>query len=405
MNILIISDSYPPEIRSASRIMRDLALELSSRGYKIIVATRYPRSNVSTLVNINNYSPLTLEDGIRILRIHSMPIHNVNFIIRGISQLILPFQFLWQINKYVKNKIDILYLWSPPIPLAFLGKFLNIRGEYILNVQDIFPQNAIDLGIIKRPLFIRVFEYIEKVAYKSATRIIVHSPGNKSFLIKSKNVPPQKISIIPNMIDINFYKRKENHVQILRKNSFKDKFIFLYAGVFGPSQGLEIIIQAAVEFRNIKDICFILVGEGTQKSRLKNLVDFYCLNNLIIKPLVTEDLYVSILKEVNVGLVCLNSRNTTPVVPAKMMSYMAAKLPIAAFLNKESDGHNIIRKAKCGYSTCSDNPEQIKNIISKMYSERMLLDQLGKNGFDYVSKYYSKSVVVDKIEKLILQDK
>lgn len=382
--------------------MHDLVLELFSRGYKIIVATRHPRSNVSDLVNVKIYPPLTIEDGIRILRIHSLPIHNTNFLIRGISEFILPFQFLWQINKYVKQKIDILYLWSPPTPLALLGKFLTVHGKYLLNVQDMFPQNAIDLGIIKQPLIIKTFEYIEKVAYKSATKITVHSPGNKSFLIQSKNVPKNKISIIPNMIDTNFYKGRENHVKILRRNSFKDKFIFLYAGAFGPSQGLEIIIQAAFEFKTIKDICFILVGEGIQKRKLKKLVEFYRLNNLIIKPLVTEDLYVSMLKEANVGLICLNSKNTTPVVPAKMMSYMAAKLPIAAFLNKESDGHSIIRKAKCGYSACSDNPEQIKNIISKMYSKRMTLDQLGKNGFDYVSKYYSNSVVVDKIERLFL---
>ena len=107
-------------------------------------------------------------------------------------------------------------------------------------------------------------------------------------------------------------------------------------------------------------------------------------------------------KDADVGIVCLNSRLKTPVVPGKLLGFMAASLPVIGFLNKESDGHIIIKEAGCGYSINSNSsPEKINNLILKMKSEKDKLDRFGKNGYKYVLKNFNKSVCLDKINNLV----
>jgi len=179
MNILLITDSYPPEIRSASYLMKELAEGLKERGYKVYVATSYPQYNLTEEQREQIYPEYSHEDGIDIIRIKTLPHHKVSFIIRGISQLTMPKIFENKIKKYV-SKADIIIVYSPPLTLATLGGKLKkiYSAKFILNIQDIFPQNAIDLGVIKNPLLIKFFEVIERKAYEEADLIFVHSEGN-----------------------------------------------------------------------------------------------------------------------------------------------------------------------------------------------------------------------------------
>ena len=169
----------------------------------------------------------------------------------------------------------------------------------------------------------------------------------------------------------------------------------------GPSQGLDLIIDAAWELRGYEDIVFLLVGNGLEKERLEKRVNDLQMNNIIFGPFFDKDDYRAILREVDVGLVCLSVKNKTPVVPGKLLGYISAELPVLALLHKESDGHQIIREAECGYSAVSDNPIRVSRLILKMYRNREHLKQLGKNGLDYASLHFSKKLCVDKMEQLI----
>jgi glycosyltransferase involved in cell wall biosynthesis len=403
MNILLISDSYPPEIRSASKLMQELAEGLRDRGHSISVITSYPQYNLSHESNKSDYKLFTQENGINILRVKTLPHHNVNFLFRGISQLTLPHFFISKLKRYLKEKPDIIIVYSPPLPLMRIARWFKIKYnniKVILNVQDIFPQNAIDLGIMKNILVIKFFENLEKQAYKTATYITVHSQNNKKFLIKNKSVENSKINIINNWIDISPYININKRGSYREKYNLNGKFIFLFAGVFGPSQNLELIINAAQVLKHEQNICFLLVGDGSEKEKLFELTRDYSLNNVIFKPFVSMDEYPYLVTSVDVGVVCLSSKNKTPVVPAKILGYMAASIPIVAFLNKESDGHSIIKEAKCGYSTLSDNQKEINDIFIKIHKQKNQLDNFGLNGFNYLKKHFSKDACIDNIEKM-----
>ncbi|MFQ5964063.1 MAG: glycosyltransferase family 4 protein [Candidatus Scalinduaceae bacterium] len=400
MNILLVTDSFPPEIRSASHLMQELAEELRDRGHKITVVTCYPKYNLTLEENGKSFDEFSVENEIEVLRVKTLSHHKVNFLMRGISQLTLPYIFESKLKKYIKKKFDIVIVYSPPLTLAHVGKRLKKKfgARFILNVQDIFPQNAIDLGSMKSRVLINYFERIENNAYQTADRIIVHSVGNQEFMKERKPFLDGKLKVLHNWIDTVPYVNVKKTNIFRERYGLNDKFIFLFAGVIGPSQGLDLIVKAAKELREISDICFLLVGDGSEKDKLAKMAESYTLSNVVFKPFISKEEYPGLVKEADVGLVCLSSKNKTPVIPGKILGYMAASIPVVAFLNKESDGHAIIRDAKCGYSAVSDSHDRITQTIMNIYNERDKLKQYGVNGFNYVSEHFEKKVCIDKLE-------
>ena len=406
MNILLITIYYPPVISSLSTMMQELAEELTLRGHKVTVATAKPQDdlNLSLEARQKTFDTFSIEKDVRVIRVSTPPLKNKKYFLRGLIQLMLPYFFLKQIKKFVDEKIDAVIVSSPPLPLATLGSKIRkrYRSKYILCVQDIFPQNAIDLGVMKNKLLIKFFEHVEKSAYRSSDIMTSHTQTSRKFLIEKKNVPSDKIFYISNWIDVTSYINARKTGLYRKKYGLEDKFIFLFAGVIGPSQGLDVLINAVAEAKDIPDdICILIVGEGAEKDRLMRMKAEYSLSNIVFEPFVSLEEYPKLVKDVDAGIVCLSSLNKTPVVPGKVLGYMASSVPVVALLNKESDGHMIIEEAECGYSIASDAyAEEISNLILQIYNEKDKLKQYGENGLKYISKHLAKNICIDKLIKL-----
>ncbi|GAB6182717.1 glycosyltransferase family 4 protein [Thermodesulfovibrio hydrogeniphilus] len=402
MNILLITDSYPPEIRSASHLMQELAEGLAERGHSVTVATCYPRYNLAEDSKGIKFPEYAIENKIKVLRIDTLPHHKVNFIVRGIAQLTLPYVFLRKIKYYVKD-VDAVIIYSPPLPLAVIGeKIKKVYGaRFILNVQDIFPQNAIDLGVLKNRFLIIFFEKMESKVYKNADFILVHSESNAEFIKSRFHEHKRKISVLHNWIDTKEFEGIKRTNRFRKIYGLEDRFIILFAGVMGPSQGLDFVLDVAERVKDITDICFLLVGDGMEKDRLIRIAKEKGLQNVVFKPFVPKKDYVELVKDCDVGLVSLTNKNKTPVVPGKILGYMAAGIPVVAFLNRESDGHRIIRDANCGYSTAWGNLEEAVDIIKRIYNMRDRLDEFGRKGFEYVKNNFEKEICIQKLEFIL----
>jgi glycosyltransferase involved in cell wall biosynthesis len=401
-NILIIADIYPPEVSSAAHLMKELAEGLKKRGHNIWVITTYPRYYLPKELEDQKFELFSDESGIRVIRVKTPPLKKVNFIIRGIFQLLLPFLFFQQARKSIKGKLDVVIVYSPPLPLARIGiKIKKYFGaKFILNIQDIFPQNAVDLKILKNKLLIRFFEVIERNVYKSADLITFHSEGGRRFLIEKKSVPATKIVTLPNWIDLAPYQNLTKDISFRKQWNLQKKFIFLFAGIMGPAQELDFLIKIAKEFSSIKDIVFLLVGDGMEKEKIERMIRNYDLTNVIMKPFVSKDDYPYLAKEADVGLVCLSSKNKTAFVPGKILGYMTASKPLVAFLNQESDAFEVIREAKCGYAVKAGDLDKAVEIVRKIYNEKDKLKELGNNGFKYALNNFTIDVCLNKLEKL-----
>lgn len=403
MNILLITDAYPPEIRSISFMVQELAEGLALKGNNVTVATCWPQYNLADDVKMDNFREYAMENDICVIRVKTPPHHKVDFITRGISQLSLPYLFLRRIKKLVKYKIDAVIVYTPPLPLGILGiRIKKLYGaRFILNVQDIFPQNAIDLGAIVNKLVIKFFERMENKIYQSADRITSYTENSRKFLIDKKLVPAEKISTIYNWIDFDAFKNVKVTGAFRRRYDLTDKFIFLFPGIMGPSQSIDFIIRVAKKVEDIPDICFLFVGDGTEKQKLQKIVEQYGLQNVKFEPFVSRKDYVSLVKEADVGITCLSIKSRTPVIPGKILGFMASSVPIVAFLNKESDAHRLIQESGCGYSMLSTDENMAAVLIRKVYNEKNRLAEYGRNGYNYAMAHFSKELGIDKLASMI----
>ncbi len=399
MRILIITDSYPPEVRSSSHLMKEMADGLKERGHEVCVVTSYPQHHIGGEMP---KGMVLVEDGITVIRVKIVSHHNVNFVQKGISQVSLPYLFFGAVRKNIKGRLDIVFVHSPPLTLAIAANLVknHYGAKFCLNVQDFFPQNAIDLGILKNPLLVKFFQNMERNAYKNCDFIVTPSEGHKKYLIENRGVPEVKINVVPHWIDMAEFESAKKTGRFRKLYNLENKFIFLFGGVFGPSQGLDIFIRIAVKLKDYKDIIFLFVGEGSEKEKLIELTKSLGLENVRFEPLVSKKDYPELVKNADVGILALTSANTTPAVPAKLMGYMAAGIPVLAFLHKESDGIKIIETANCGLASVSNNEEKAFELTKKIYSEKDKLKSYGENGFNYAMANFSKDVCVNKMESL-----
>ena len=404
MKILLVTADYPPEIRSVATMCKELAEELTLRGHQVTVLTSYESCNLPDGIIPKSFNTDAEENSVRVLRVKTMPLHKSNYWIRGLAQITLPFLFLRTLKKKVREKMDAVIIYSPPLSLARIGAALKkIHGPevYVLfNVQDIFPQNAIDLGILKNKLIIRYFEQAEICVYRGADALTTCTEGGRQFLITHKGVDEKKVTAVYNWIDLEPYETaKPDGFRELYK--LKKKFVILFAGIIGLSQGLEYIVEVARRLTAFPDIVFLFLGDGTSRFYLKELVNRYGLTNVRFGGFILPDKYPALLKEIDVGLMTLEKNCKTPTIPGKFFGFAAASLPVLAFLNPESEGHRVIKEAQCGYSMIPEDPEAGAQLVRRMYELRKTLSFLGNNGHDYVAKHFSKCISIDIIERLI----
>ena len=173
------------------------------------------------------------------------------------------------------------------------------------------------------------------------------------------------------------------------------------AGFLGPSQQLDFVLRVAEEVSNIPEICFLLLGEGTEKKKLLDMKRQRKLDNVRFASLVSREEYPSVVKDMDVGMACLSSRNTTPVYPGKIVGFMASSKPVLAFLHKESDGHAIIREAGCGHSSISGDHRTAARLVIELYEQKQRASEYGRRGFEFASRHFSRDRCIDALEKVL----
>jgi colanic acid biosynthesis glycosyl transferase WcaI len=401
VHILLVTDSYPPEIRSASHLMLELAQELQDRGHQVTVITTWPEYNLDQNTERRSFQEIETEQGISVLRIKTLPHHNVNYIIRGLSQLLMPLQFLKKLWHY-KIKPDAVVIYSPPLPLALVGTWLRRSGtRTLLNIQDLFPQNAIDLKILRSSLQIKFFQALERFAYRTSDVVTVHSEGNRKMLLAQHPTLASKLKLLHNWVDVDHHSTTTNKIDFKKKWGITQKHIAVFAGVMGPSQYLDLILEIAERMQDQSDLLFLMVGDGKEKERLQQIAAMKGLANVKFEGFISRDVYPDLLSACSIGLVCLSPQNNTPVVPGKILGHMASGLPVAAFVHTASDAHSLIADAQCGVSANSGDLAACVQALQNLMTQASEFNKIGQLGKVYATKHFSKEVCVTELVNLI----
>jgi len=398
VRILYISTSFPEPNKGAT-IYTDLAEVLHESGHEITVA-------VSEQAKNKKVTEIKLERGFKVLRIATGNYYDVGLIEKGITTLRIPILMKKGISKYLGDcEFDMILFEAPPVTnaglVAWAKKKFNCPAYLML--KDIFPQNAVDIGIMKnKGLIYRYFTVKERKLYETADYIGCMSKANIEYIIRNNPcLDPNKVELFPNtkkivseIPDIKGEMRK-------RYNIPENSCVFLFGGNMGKPQYVELLCEAVKSCKNNNNIFFLFVGRGTERYKIEHTIkEFHIKNALVIENL-PRDEYEQITRECDVGLVILDPRFTIPNYPSRILSYMEYAKPVLAATDKVSDIKELISEADCGEWVWSGDTEGFIEKIKEMATSNDLSVK-GYNGRKYLEKHFriedSVEILVNKIK-------
>jgi glycosyltransferase involved in cell wall biosynthesis len=299
------------------------------------------------------------------------------------------------------KKPDIIYTQTPPLVMGLAALFVAKRFSIpcVVNVQDLFPQCVVDLGLLHNKSLISFLESMEHYIYRKADTITVMSEGNRNFVI-AKGGSPDRTMAIPNWVDTELIQPGERVNDFRKAHGLGNEFVVLFAGTMGWSQGLNTVVEAARLLAYEQDIVFLLVGDGVEKERLEQQAEG--LSNVRFLPMQSKQVYPNVLAASNVGLVCLRPEVATPTFPSKICTIMAAGRPIIASIPPIEDAPRLITETDCGLVVPAANPKALADAVLKLKNDEGRARQMGLNGRMYVEKHLARSVCVRQNEELFL---
>ena len=390
MKILIVVDCYLPYKKSSAKLVHDLGAEFHRQGHEVIIVA--PDHALITP------SQVTVEQGMTILRVRSCPIKGVERITRAINEIRLS-SIIWKAGKtfFKSNQCDFIILYAPSIFFAALIKKLkklwNCKA-YLIQ-RDIFPQWAVDTGEMKEGLICRYFRFKERQHYDAADMIGVQSPENLKYFSERGLQDKHNFEVL-----YNWTTSKEN--EIVRDNDrqklgLQDKVVLFYGGNIGVAQDMDNIIRLAENMSDNPNAHFLLVGEGSEVPRLKALIKEKQLSNITIHPAVTQEKYLGMLSQFDIGLISLDRQLKTHNFPGKMLGYMYFSMPILACINPGNDLKQIIEESNAGLTCLAGEHDVFHDYARRLVADADLRREMGNNARAVLDKTFSVSKAVSQI--------
>ena len=402
MNVLFLTLLAFDSIQERT-LYTDLLREFVKNGHHIYAISPVEKRQ-------NQETQLIEEENATILRLQIGNTQKTNIIEKGISTVMIEPTFKKAIREYFSSvKFDLVVYSTPPITLVSAVEYVKKRdgAKTYLLLKDIFPQNAVDIGIMSKTglkgLLYKHFRRQEKRLYRISDRIGCMSQANVDYVIKhNPEVDSKIIEVCPNSFDvIDKSVDAETRKQIREKYDIPlDKKVFVYGGNLGKPQGVPFLIECLKKCESITDAFFLIVGDGTEYSVLENYVETEKPKNVkLMKRLPKED-YDTMVGACDVGLIFLDHRFTIPNFPSRLLAYMQAKLPVLAATDPNTDIGKVIVDGGFGWWCESNDADQFKRIISELDSNSFV--NIGNNGFKYLSDHYSTANGYQIIQQAIL---
>jgi len=381
-------------------IYTDLVRELSQRGINIyVVSPREKRINLPT-----DYRK---EGNISILKVKTGNITKTkSFIEKGISTILIEYQYLKAIRKYFNNvKLDMVIYSTPPITFNKIIKYFKRRynSKTYLILKDIFPQNAVDIGIIKKGSLIwRYFRNKEINLYKNSDIIGCMSKGNLEYILKHNPfLEKDKVEIFPNAIKpIKRIEIRKKNPEILKKyNIPENAILFVYGGNLGKPQGIDFLLEVVDNFYLVENSYLLIVGSGTEFDRIKAHIENNKPKNVSLLNKLPKEEYDELIKSADVGLIFLDRRFTIPNFPSRLTSYMENSLPILAATDVNTDLKDVIRESNSGFWCESGDINSFIEYANKLSTDEELRKEMGLNSRLYLEENYDITKTVNILLK------
>ena len=402
MNILFLSISSLPHMNEHS-ISTDLLRQFKEKGHNVYVVCSNERRNKQP-------TSIAQEGGCQVLRVKIGNNKNTNIIEKGISNLLLPYQYTAAIKKYFNGiKFDLVLYPTPPVTQVLTVEYIKKRDNaktYLL-LKDIFPQNAVDLGMMTKTgvksIIYRMFKRKEKKLYQISDYIGCMSQANVDYILKhNPDISSKNVHVNPNSIEVCIVERtEEKKAEICEKyNIPRSAKVFVYGGNLGRPQDIPFVIKCLKENANKEDRFFVICGKGTEYPKLQAYVESEKPNNVLLLNGLPKAEYEEFIRAFDVGLIFLDHRFEIPNFPSRLLSYMQNSMPVLACTDVNTDIGKVITENGFGWWCESNSVDDFTAAVDSACNAA--LEEMGKKAKDYLIENYtsekSYETIISKIK-------
>ena len=387
MNILFLTMSKMLSVENRG-IYTDLMRKFREERHKVFIVTPSERREGRKTCVIE-------EKGVKILSVRTLNVQKTNVIEKGIGQVSIEFLYKRAIKKYFAGVSFDLILYSTP-PITFpkvieYAKKVNPSAKTYLLLKDIFPQNAVDLGMFsKNSLFYAYFRRKEIAMYKVSDYIGCMSPANVKFVLEHNDfIPTERVEVAPNSLELVSNALSSNDKAIREKyNLPTDKPLFIYGGNLGKPQGIDFLIQCLNANSLRRDCHFVVVGNGTEYKKIETWYQTTHPQSVSLFARLPKEDYDLLVQVCDVGLIFLDHRFTIPNYPSRLLSYLEYKMPIIAATDVNTDIGRLAEDNGYGYWCESVDVEAFTTCVSKYTENPASIKEMGENGYKFLLDNY-----------------
>ena len=405
MNILFLTQYYPPETGAPQNRLHELALRLKNKGVNITVLTALP-----------NYPKMEIFKGYKGKRnsmevIDGIEVHRADIYVSKDSSIIkrLMNYFSFVISsfflggrRFKKGQFDYILVESPPLFLGFSAVFLSrkLKAKMIFNVSDLWPESAEKLNLVTNKFFLSLAYKLEAWCYKNAALITGQTQG----IVKDINqrFPNANTFWLPNGVDLSYFNPDEVKSTWREDNGFAtDDLLMLYGGIMGHAQGLETILNAAKKMEKHQKLKFVMLGDGPVKKDLLALKEQLGLSNVFFFPSVQKTQMPLITKAVDATIVPLRKLPLFEgAIPSKIFENLAMRNPV--ILGVQGEAKDLfVHEGECAVAFEPENVDELCEVLDQIINQSINLAQLGTNGRKYVERKFNRDQIAQSFLTLL----
>lgn len=390
MNIAVIADTYPPLRISGAVQMRDLVRELADQGHRPTVIV--PASDLD--------APWRIEEsnGVTVLRVRTPPTKRIGYVRRTLNELRLPYVLLRGMRQsgLFDRKWDGVVWYSPTI---FLGPIVGaIRRQsgcrsYLI-LRDIFPEWAVDMGLMRRGAAYRFFKHIEAKQYSVADTVGVQTEANLPYMEPWSDRFGFSLEVLQNWLS----PAPLAHCRIdVSKTRLAGRRIFVYAGNMGVAQGMDVFLEFAGRMRRRQDVGFLFVGGGSDAARFAATAEREGLDNVMFHGEIEPSEIPGLLAQCHVGIVALDIRHKSHNIPGKFLTYMQAGIPVLARINPHNDLERLINAERVGKVCTGGGADELVRLAEELLADPSEVEAARERGRGLWRRMFSTKAAVDQV--------
>jgi glycosyltransferase involved in cell wall biosynthesis len=404
MNILYVSQYFPPDKGAAQARAKEMVKSLVDSGHEVTVLTEFP--NYPSGIVLSRYKFKLFEKdtyhGAKVTRVFVRSSPKMNFANRMLFYLSFMISSIIGAMK-LKDKYDLVYVTSPPLFVGLSGFIISRlkKARFVFEVRDLWPESAIALGALKNKTIVRLSHRLADFCYHKANKIIAATRGIGDHL-ERRGLDRTKLCIIQNGVDLKMFNDLQRNLLSRERLGYQDKFVVLYAGLLGLAQGVESMAEVVKLLSNEKHVNFLFIGNGPLKWKLLQMQEANRLENIKIMDEMTRKEVIEYITIANCCMVPLRKADIfRTALPTKMLEAWSCRKPVVLSVDGEAREH--LEKAKAGLWAEPENPHEIAKAIKYLFDNPQLCRKYGHNGRRYVEKHFSRKVQAERLEKKLLE--